>query len=96
MSNVDCPDCLPENKSQEHLSESHTRPQPGSKSEMASIAIPGTLAGPISTGGKGHKESVTEDGSNEQPKEEAFQPPSTVYPNIIIEFCDRCRWYVHW
>jgi hypothetical protein len=21
-------------------------------------------------------------------------PPHTVYPNLIIEFCDRCRWYV--
>jgi len=94
MSTDECVDCIPQIPVANAV-DTKKQAQPASAGEMAKTPVPSTLPGPSShqsssqsTPSNGH---TAVDGQN--PAEEEIRPPTTVYPNIIIEFCDRCRWY---
>jgi hypothetical protein len=95
MSNVDCPDCPPDGETSPQ-----TQAQPATKTEMASVPVQHTLAGPNHTSTPSAEATGDENSTLVGQQTEVMLPPDTVYPNIIIEFCDRCRWYVrtglHW
>jgi len=95
MSANDCVDCIPQVPVDKTV-DTKKQAQPASASEMAKIPVPSTLPGPSNhqsdsqnSTANGHS---TSDG--QVSADEEIRPPSPVYPNLIIEFCDRCRWYV--
>lgn len=95
MTSNECVDCLPEVPVDKSV-DIQKQAQPASAAETAKLPIPSTLAGPSSHNADGQKSTSNGRTAVEgQPiSEEDIRPPSAVYPNMIIEFCDRCRWYV--
>jgi hypothetical protein len=90
MSTIDCQDCAPVVPSDAAV-DIKKQAQPASKAQMAKVPVPNTLPGP-SSGPEYTNGTENHDGKGTA--EEEIQPPTAVYPNLIIEFCDRCRWYV--
>jgi hypothetical protein len=94
MSTNECADCIPQ-VSVDNAVDTKKQAQPASAAEMAKTPVPSTLPGPSnyqsdsqSTHSNGHDAA-----ERQSSVEEEIRPPSPVYPNLIIEFCDRCRWY---
>lgn len=87
MAEKACQDCLPSQSTSTSVAEVEIKKQaqPASKAHMAHVPVPSTLSGPSTKAGKDEMKAET--------STEEIRPPSTPYPNLIIEFCDRCRWY---
>jgi hypothetical protein len=94
MSTSDCADCIPQVLVDNSV-DTKKQAQPASASEMAKVPVPSTLPGPSSH--QSDSKNGTSNGHHavegQSSAEEEIRPPSSVYPNLIIEFCDRCRWY---
>jgi hypothetical protein len=94
MSTSDCADCIPQVPVDSPV-DVKKQAQPASASEMAKVPVPSTLPGPSSH--QSDSQNGTSNGhqavEGQSSAEEEIRPPSSVYPNLIIEFCDRCRWY---
>lgn len=86
MTEKECRDCLPSQSTSTSVAEVEVQKQaqPASKAHMAHVPVPSTLSGPSTNGVNDESKA----GGTEE-----IRPPSTPYPNLIIEFCDRCRWY---
>lgn len=97
MSTGECVDCIPQVPVSSSV-DTKKQAQPASAGEMAKTPVPSTLPGPSSHQSKSNSQGIYSNGHNavegQTPAEEEIRPPSSVYPNIIIEFCDRCRWHV--
>jgi len=95
MSANECVDCIPQ-VPVDNTVDTKKQAQPASASEMAKIPVPSTLPGPSNH--QSDSQNSTANGHDavegQSSAEEEIRPPSPVYPNLIIEFCDRCRWYV--
>ena len=95
MSSNECVDCIPQIPVDNAI-DTKKQAQPASAGEMAKTPVPSTLPGPSSH--QSNSQSTPSNGhtavEGQNLAEEEIRPPTTVYPNIIIEFCDRCRWYV--
>jgi hypothetical protein len=94
MSSNECADCIPQVPVDSSV-DVKKQAQPASAAEMAKTPVPSTLPGPSSR--QSDSQNSTSNGHNavegQISAEEEIRPPSPVYPNLIIEFCDRCRWY---
>lgn len=65
----------------------------GAPSSSSPKADTGSASGIIDSGAKGNA-PVAVDPEAAQPSVEDIHPPAPVYPSVVIEFCDRCRWCV--
>jgi hypothetical protein len=94
MSTNECADCIPQ-VSVDNAVDTKKQAQPASAAEMAKTPVPSNLPGPSNH--RPDSQSTPVNGHNavegQSSAEEEIRPPSSVYPNLIIEFCDRCRWY---